>query len=274
MEDNETNSDDSEERKNFEKEIQKLKDIAESSDEITEDMRRLMDSDDPLERAFADHILRFERASKDPDTRTLRAILGNPSFPKEESLSDSEVEVELDRAHSILAEKNILLDNIHPIPSREIYRFITEELLENNEGYISVPGMTHHYIYEEFYPNHFEDIKTMAQEIIGAICDKAFNEFTCFLYKEIKFRNETNDPKEFVANMNDYLELFGPLALVDILVEDITIEEPHASADLSFTMVHHLEDEQIEIKSRAEFELFFDYGSYGLSSLSIPALGM
>ena len=275
MANDEMNPDDSKERSDFEKEVQKLKELAENGDEMTQDLRRLMDSDNPLERAFADHIIRFERAAKDPDTRTLRAILGHPSFPEEASLSDGEVEAELERAHAVLAKKNILMDCIYPTPAREVYRFITEELLENDDGFISVPGMTHHFIYEEFYPNHPEDIKKTAHEVIEAICDKEFNEYTCFLRNGIKLRGVEYSSQEFPERINDHLEIFGPLALLNLEIGEVLMDEPHAAVDATFTVIHHFDDGQTtEIKAKGKFEFYMEYDNYNLSSVSIPELGM
>jgi len=38
-----------------------------------------------------------------------------------------------------------------------IYKFITEELFDHEMDDIMLPGFVHHFIYEEFHPNHEYD---------------------------------------------------------------------------------------------------------------------
>lgn len=51
---------------------------------------------------------------------------------------------------------------------REAYRFITEELLDEEIDDIQIPGMVTHFVYEEFHPNDREDAKMWAEEFLSA----------------------------------------------------------------------------------------------------------
>jgi len=53
-----------------------------------------------------------------------------------------------------------------------LYRFITEELFKEELDDIKIEGMTHHYIYEEFHPNHEHDIKNRCKEFLDEFLNK------------------------------------------------------------------------------------------------------
>ena len=63
-----------------------------------------------------------------------------------------------------------------------IYKFITEELFEHEMDNISVSGMVTHFIYEEFHPNHEQDLKRYTDELVGILFRKRWDRFDshCF----------------------------------------------------------------------------------------------
>ena len=104
-----------------------------------------------LENLWLNSIFNFEKHSREAPIITLHQHLGEPVFPKADSLSTGETSRELHRLTELMLSKSVILDCIHPQTDAVLYRFITEELF--NAEVFTVPGtnMVMHFIYEEFH---------------------------------------------------------------------------------------------------------------------------
>lgn len=267
--------DDFEEDSQFKKELEKLKELAENGMELTDELRDFKNSTDPIQIAFFDQVIAFENALNRLDAHPLRDMLGNPVFPKVGNLSDDELACELAKVNEMLISNRIFLEIIYPTDSREIYRFITEELLDSTNGYIILSDMSFNFTYEEFYPNHPENIKDQVEAIVEAIAQKDFNEFTCRRRSAILFKKELHDEYLFMSEINQHLEIFDEL--VDPKIEFIEVEmgEGIAMAQCVFTLTHETSNgEKVFITGNAKFEFEFLQYFYALASISIPEMGM
>ena len=94
----------------------------------------------------------FEKSFQKNEVSKVRDLLGKPALPSGETLSDKKLTEALDHVMKLLAAKSIALDTIYEVPDRELYRFITEELMEHEIQAIDIPGMVTHFTYEEFHP--------------------------------------------------------------------------------------------------------------------------
>ena len=89
----------------------------------------------------------------------------------------------MERLFTILEQHNIILDVLYDYEneSKLLYDFITLEFLNHETNDISIPGMMSHFIYEEFHPNHYEDLKKDSIEFWNkyfANNSERFDEFT------------------------------------------------------------------------------------------------
>jgi hypothetical protein len=163
---------DREERLREENELLKLKLKAETGAEYGQ-----LESIDPsLENAFLNNIIEFERRSAQTKTSKVYELLGKPDFITSDQLSDEQVAHELERIESILGEHNIVVDYLAEYPERDKYRFVTEELFLLETDDMFMPGMTCHYIYEEFHPNHTLTITDRARDFIEGWFEQRFSE--------------------------------------------------------------------------------------------------
>jgi hypothetical protein len=124
-----------------------------------------------MESAWLDHIIEFERQWQQAEAICIYDRVGRPEFRPVEQLSDTEIKSELERILGILEENAVCLDTICEVPPRELYRFITEELFEEEIDDIRMPGMVSHFIYEEYHPNHEYDLKRYTEEGIHHLLD-------------------------------------------------------------------------------------------------------
>ena len=70
-------------------------------------------------------------------------------------------------------ENQVCLDTICEVEDKELYRFITEELFQEEIDDMRIPGMFSHYTYEEFHPNHEYDLQRYTTEFIQSYLNKS-----------------------------------------------------------------------------------------------------
>jgi hypothetical protein len=112
-----------------------------------------------IESIFLDNIITYEEGICNAKRITVYELMNKPSYRKFNELRDEEVEAELNILSALLLKHQIVLDTRCKVPKQELYRFITEELFFEEINDVVIPGMTTHFTYEEFHPNHICEIK-------------------------------------------------------------------------------------------------------------------
>ena len=124
-----------------------------------EDELFLSSIEEEFDEEWKDFIEEFDHKRATAKRVLLRDYISNPQVIPLSLLPVTEIESELDRLLDILAEHNVYIDFLGEIESIEAYRFITEELLNEEVEDIHIEGMNQHFIYEEFHPSdeYWED---------------------------------------------------------------------------------------------------------------------
>jgi hypothetical protein len=127
-----------------------------------------------VERAWLDYVIEFEAASRDAALTTVRHFIGDPVFGHITDIPEDRIPVELEKAVEILASNGVFVDFINPSTSvREQYRFITEELLDEQIEDFRVDGLEIHYLYEAYHPDDEEDVRRYGVEFLAALFTKS-----------------------------------------------------------------------------------------------------
>ncbi len=121
-----------------------------------------------VEAQWLEHIDEFEHQFENATQIPLREFVGSPSTRPLADILPSELEAELNHLLDLLAEHGVFVDFLHEVETNEAYRFIIEELLDEEIDNIRIPGMQLHFIYEEFHPNDKEDARMWAEEFLDA----------------------------------------------------------------------------------------------------------
>lgn len=129
-----------------------------------------------IENQWLNQIYNFEKQYRDAPRIKVYDFIGRPSFSSADLLTSRQVRKELKRALSLLEEKSIVLDCCCKYEDLVIYRFVTDELFEHEMDSFSVKGMIHHFIYEEFHPNHDYDLRRFANDFIESIFNRKWEE--------------------------------------------------------------------------------------------------
>ena len=170
--DKEIFSEDPDEQLNIENEILKLK----LQVELGGNYESEGDLPPEIENAFLKNVIDFEHKYANASSRTLYDVLEKPAFIKAELLSDAQIDNALADLETLMEKKGIVVDYGEEYGTRLKYTFITEELLQKESHYFHVPGMTMHYVYEEFHPNHRLDISNQADCFYDDWIEQNFNE--------------------------------------------------------------------------------------------------
>jgi len=162
-EDEEQFSNDPEEQLRIENELLRLKLQAETG----ADLHQLENVPPEVENAFLNNIIAFERQLDNIKEVKIYSILGEPKdFKPDSELNDTQIHSELERLNTLLEKHQIEVDYGTDYPSRLKYKFITEELFEHETQKFDIPDMVHHFIYEEFHPNHILTIEGIAEDFL------------------------------------------------------------------------------------------------------------
>jgi hypothetical protein len=131
-----------------------------------------------IENEFLKNVMAFEQNWANSKSSKVYDLLGKPGFKKCDDLNDSEIEEELEKITDLLAKKNmeVYFGDDDEYDSRTRYHFITEELFDHETTFAPMPGMTTHFDYEEFHPNHKTDIQRRAEEFLSEWFKQSLNE--------------------------------------------------------------------------------------------------
>jgi hypothetical protein len=104
-----------------------------------------------IERLWLDHIQRVEESFKNAGTIPIYDKIGKPAYRTIDEISETEIIPELDRMRNILLKNGIVVESVHEVCDRELYRFITQDIFQ--QEIYDMPHNTFfcHFIYEEFY---------------------------------------------------------------------------------------------------------------------------
>lgn len=175
-------SDDPEENLSLENEFLKLKMMAESGGIFGGTGTGLPPE---IENQWLKNIMEFEKTYADAKPQKVAELLGNPSFENEKNLDDEKLELAFNRVQELLKDHNINVNFIATQTDRVKYNFITGELFEHETDFVPVKGMTTNFIYEEFHPDHKNEIAEITNEFLNDFFDRKLGIDTHYLNDEI-----------------------------------------------------------------------------------------
>ncbi|HMT30283.1 MAG TPA: hypothetical protein PKD91_13500 [Bacteroidia bacterium] len=214
--------------------------------------------------AFLKNIIEFEESMKDAKEVLLYDYIGRPKFKKEEELTDEQITEELELMNEILLIHNIAYDHIHPAEDRQLYKFVTEELFQQTISDNPVPGMTTHFIYEEFHPHHPADTFERCVEFIRMFFSGAFKE-PMQSYRMEKIKNQDE--------LSYFYDAFEEFRNVEFEFSDAPVAPDKCirKATISFDAVN-IGMKPIHFSGEAIFELEYKYEYWIVVSVQFPGM--
>ncbi len=179
-----------------------------------------------IENQWLNNIYEFEKQYKEGGRAKVYELLGKPPFIKYDILNEDQMQEELLRLQDLMEEKGITLDCCCEYEAKVIYRFITEELFEHETDNISMEGMAHHFLYEEFHPNHDYDLRRLTSCFFGNILSKKWDEeYDPYKLTKIVFFQGKEHTRVGISSMVlAFQEAHTHLAVEEIRIGNMTVD--------------------------------------------------
>jgi len=268
-------SDDFEENLRMENELLRLKMKA----ELGSDLHSTGESDPELENAFLKHIMAFEDNYAKSKRIKVFDLLDQPDFKNAGELDDEQVSIELDRLFDLLAKKHIAVDFSADYDDRTKYGFIVDELFEEETEDMRLMGMTTHFNYEEFHPNHQLDIGNRADEFITGWFKKSLDKGAwCFGDLFILPDRRTLSKTEVAEKIKTIFDLYGPFTDCDYKIMDISFQLNenggigHAEGLVKYKAMLE-NNEQVDIRGPFKLYMSCQGGWWTIFHLVFPGFG-
>ena len=259
------------ERLAFENELKKAKLIAETGAKFGEFAKLPPE----MESQWLDQISAFDHAFKNAKRIKMKQRLGNPELKLPSGLSDEEITHELKKVVDLLHKNNIALDTICEVEEKEIYRFIVEELLEEEVDDVSVAGWTTRFIYEEFHPNYEYDIKQSIEDFLRVLFNRQKKYLDMQLADEIISHNGSKlSSAETIAKLENFIDAIEDAQLKQLNFGESIIDEEKATqiVDITYELRSDGTNQLIKHQGQGVFTFKNVYGHYCINSINIPGL--
>ncbi|MDQ2657339.1 MAG: hypothetical protein M3Y60_07945 [Bacteroidota bacterium] len=187
-----------------------------------------------IENQWLKSVYAFEQQYKDAKRIKVYDYIGRPPFTKWHRLDARKIRQELERLRSVMSRNSIELDSICEYDDATIYRFVTEELFEHEMDDMRIPGMTCHYTYEEFHPNHDYDLRRETTDFLNSLFTKVWNEDydAISLANNVAFRGKEHSRKSVSSIVTAFQEVHRPLQIKTLDITDVTIHSGLINANV------------------------------------------
>ncbi len=215
-----------------------------------------------IENEFLDSVERFEEAWKNAKQILLFDKLKQPVFRKSEELEDREISAELKKVRKILMQHNISIDAVFYVDDRAMYEFITVELMQHMVDDIRIAEMITCYIYEEFHPNHEEDIREKTTSFVNELLNKTIMKYPTIHSDFIK----NNEP------VIKFCDAFEKFTIHHFNISQLIINKKTALVNFEIKFTGDIDRASGNVvfngKGKAKFKSKFDY--WELIKLELP----
>lgn len=176
-----------------------------------------------IERQFLENVLAFEQSK--PELVTVYDHIGRPSFFNEIDLDDETLAQELERLNLVLENNGIELSVLAQYDPRTLYRFITNELFQQETQKVNIPGMRHVFVYEEFHPNHEYDIQGRTMEFLKSWFTKKFADLDWELSAQFMLADgRILDKEDVVKRLREAFEHYQHYRNCSYCINDISVQ--------------------------------------------------
>lgn len=226
---------------------------------------------------FLQSVYDFEKAYvENTDQITVFEKISSPYVIPADLLNDDGIAHELNRLTNLLAEKNIMLDCIYEVNPRILYRFLSEELMQQEVDKTTIEGFFLHFIYEEFYPNVQEDIKSHLKEFIMELMNRSIREEWNILSNQFFLPGSNTEISAHDA-YNRIIDSLSEFKELDLLALDI--DDMHAvdkNYELYFSVRYNvicMNNEPMRIEGQGHALFMQDqHAHWTLAKFSMPGL--
>jgi hypothetical protein len=138
--------------------------------------------------------------------------------------------------------------------------------------------MMHNYIYEEFHPNHENDIKTNCEDFIESLLTKNIGLSPVFLSmtEMINLNDGVIKEADAIKKMEAFREAFCSFELVKFKISSLNMsdDKTEVSFDLSYTGIIEGTNEMKAFSGPGNFGLIYEYNYWCINKINIPGISV
>ncbi len=229
-----------------------------------------------IENRWLNHIYNFEQQYKDAKRIKVFDALGRPVVKKLEELLPEQIPEALEQLLSLMEERGIVLDCSCRYDESIIYQFITEELFDCEMDDISIEGMVCHFIYEEFYPNHDNDLRRYTHEFFENLLTRKWEpEFNMYsLSKTVSYKGVSYS-QEDISTIILAFQRERTFQLEKFEIVKVVFDGDKGVGKVRGQLIYQANSNQgtVFYRGHAEVEFILDFGYWVLSSIQLPGFG-
>ena len=211
------------------------------------------DVPEEVQNEFLNNIIAFEEQFDKRKTIRVFDKLGQPShFKPSAEIDDKDIETAWTELLACLNEHGIDVGVCSPnISTRELYRFVTEELFQYEADDLDMPGWVSHFIYDEFHPDPvYDNSRMVSNDLFDGIFRKeelgyAFN----YDRDGFIFNNETfTEFSDFCQRIDQFKSSYDEIELNNCEIVSCVVEGNHcvvsgkyAATATAHSIVHSFE---------------------------------
>src|SRR4051812_22182602 len=177
-----------------------------------------------LENNFLRNVLEFESLNDGHAFITVRQKLGDVRrFAPVDEIDDEHIDHEWRELLTYLNSHQITVGVSSPfVCSRQLYRFVTEELFDLQISSVDMPGLVHGFIYDEFHPDPaFDNPRSAIEGCLEAIfCVEPMRAMHFFSKSGLRLNeNEALTRRQFMNLVNHFksgYDQFSTLTVKDV----------------------------------------------------------
>lgn len=226
---------------------------------------------DDVENQWLNYIYDFEKMYKDAKRVKVCELIGSPEFKPISQLNKDEITSELERLLNIMFENSIVLNTICDYEDEVIYKFITEELFQEETDDMQIEGMRHCFIYEEFHPNPKYDLEHEANELFESIFERQWDDkFDIIrLCRQIIFNGKHFEIKKFSEIVLKYQKLREEFADRNLDFHEVNFNVEEKKATVAGNITYLSNDSNIKSDFTLNFEID-DLGYWIINQITMP----
>lgn len=237
-----------------------------------------------MENQWLNSIDEFEKQFDNAKRTTVWEYMGKPSFKTKDELKPHEISKELERLYELMDEKGISLSTLCDVEDAELYRFITEELFQEEMDDIRIPGMMSCFTYEEFHPNAKLDIQDAIDYFFRMTMGKMENiggDGYDMLYIDTENHRDSAGNKIekqiVIDSINNFLGSFDKFEVVTYNEKTFEINEKETDAQVTFSIhfkgLYENSSDSYDFRGDGCFKLKpGEYGGWEMYHIVLPGL--
>ncbi len=267
----------SEEELRVENDIMKMKLMLENGAEFHSNTDSELDP--RIENDFLHYIAEFERQSENPVYIRVFDKIGQPDqFKMVADIPDEEMDAAWKSLSDYLHQHQISVDVCSPnITSRELYRFVTEELFEYKMDDMNIPGMMTGFIYDEFHPDPvYDNTRTAIEDCIHYILEKQPMEWLYNFFDEGLRLNEhvSLTAEEFRTRVNRFKDAYSTLTVNSVDLVECVVNESESKVSGRYSVLAEQEAETKLFSGswRVFFEVNPEHGNWDIIAVDIEGI--